>query len=90
VLKAGALPVVLGGDDSIPIPVLAAFRTGRALLYILQLDAHIDWRDEVKGVGDGYSSTMRRASEMPWVKRHRAGGGARGGERPQRGMPSGS
>ena len=36
--------------------------------FVLQLDAHIDWRDEVKGVRDGYSSTMRRASEMPWVK----------------------
>ena len=36
--------------------------------YILQLDAHIDWRNEVDGVREGYSSTMRRASEMPWVK----------------------
>ncbi len=33
----------------------------------MQLDAHIDWRDEVDGVKKGYSSTMRRASEMDWV-----------------------
>ena len=67
VINAGAIPIVLGGDDSIPIPVLAAFEQEEPF-FVLQLDAHIDWRDEVKGVGDGYSSTMRRASEMPWVK----------------------
>lgn len=67
VLQANAIPVILGGDDSIPIPVLAAFENEESF-YILQLDAHIDWRDEVKGLKEGYSSTMRRASEMPWVK----------------------
>ena len=66
-LQANAIPLVLGGDDSIPIPVLAAFENEDPF-YILQLDAHIDWRDDVKGLKEGYSSTMRRASEMPWVK----------------------
>jgi len=32
------------------------------------MDAHIDWRDEREGVKEGYSSVMRRASEMPWVQ----------------------
>ncbi len=67
ILKAGAIPVVLGGDDSVPIPVLLAYRQEEPF-YVLQLDAHIDWRDQVDGVREGYSSTMRRASEMPWVK----------------------
>jgi agmatinase len=31
---------------------------------ILQIDAHIDWRDEVQGERLGLSSTMRRSSEM--------------------------
>ena len=35
----------------------------------LQIDAHIDWRDEVQGERWGLSSTMRRASEMDHVKR---------------------
>jgi len=65
-LVRNVVPVVLGGDDSIPIPVLRAYE-GQKPFTVLQLDAHIDWRDEVKGVRDGYSSTMRRASEMPWV-----------------------
>jgi agmatinase len=34
---------------------------------VLQIDAHIDWRDEVNGERYGYSSAMRRASEMPHV-----------------------
>ncbi len=67
ILAAGAIPLVLGGDDSIPIPVLRAYEDSEPF-YVLQLDAHIDWRDHVNGIKDGYSSTMRRASEMPWVK----------------------
>ena len=37
-------------------------------LCVVHIDAHIDWRDERNGVGEGYSSGMRRASEMPWVE----------------------
>ncbi|MCB1481274.1 MAG: arginase family protein [Rhodobiaceae bacterium] len=66
ILNAGAVPLILGGDDSVPIPVLAAY-TGRAPLTILQIDAHIDWRDSVRGESFGLSSTMRRASEMEHV-----------------------
>ncbi len=67
ILAAGAVPVVLGGDDSTPIPVLEAY-AGREVT-ILQLDAHIDWRDEVAGERLGLSSNMRRASEMAHVRR---------------------
>lgn len=67
ILTAGAVPVVLGGDDSTPIPVLEAY--AGIPLTILQLDAHIDWRDEVGGERLGLSSNMRRASELPQVKR---------------------
>ena len=68
ILGAGAVPVLLGGDDSLPIPFLAAF-DGGAPLTIMQVDAHIDWRDEVRGETLGLSSTMRRASEMGHVER---------------------
>jgi agmatinase len=68
ILERGARPVVFGGDDSIPIPALQAFE-GRGPLTVVQIDAHIDWRDEVAGERFGLSSTMRRASEMPWVER---------------------
>ena len=66
ILAKNAVPVVLGGDDSVPIPVMRAYKDSDPM-HVLQLDAHIDWRDEVSGVREGYSSTMRRASEMDVV-----------------------
>jgi agmatinase len=66
-LDAGAVPIVLGGDDSVPIPVLRAY-AGAGPVWVVQVDAHLDFRDEVDGVRDGYSSTMRRASELAHVE----------------------
>lgn len=66
VLAAGVVPIVLGGDDSIPIPVLRAF-AGVPDLWVLQVDAHLDFRHEVAGVREGYSSPMRRAAELAHV-----------------------
>jgi agmatinase len=66
VLNAGAVPIVLGGDDSVPIPVLQAYE-GHGPITLIQIDAHIDWRDEVRGERWGLSSTMRRCSEMDHV-----------------------
>jgi agmatinase len=66
VLDANALPIILGGDDSIAIPVLRAF-DGRGPIWVLQVDAHLDFRHEVDGVREGYSSPMRRAAELPGV-----------------------
>ncbi len=67
VLEAGATPIVLGGDDSVPIPVLSAYER-HGPIWVVQVDAHIDWRDERDGERLGWSSPMRRASEMPWVE----------------------
>jgi agmatinase len=66
ILAAGAVPLMIGGDDSVPIPFFAGF-ADQGPIWILQIDAHIDWRDERYGEPLGYSSTMRRASEMPHV-----------------------
>ena len=68
ILDAGAVPILLGGDDSLPIPMLEAY-AGRGRFTILQIDAHIDWRDEVQGERLGLSSGMRRASEMAHIER---------------------
>ncbi len=71
ILAIGAVPVLIGGDDSLPIPMLQALEAaaGEGPLTILQIDAHIDWREEVGGERWGLSSTMRRASEMGHVAR---------------------
>jgi agmatinase len=34
---------------------------------LVQIDAHIDWVDHKKGVREGYSSPIRRASEMAHI-----------------------
>ena len=66
ILSAGGSPIVLGGDDSVPIPWFAGFE-GRGPYTVLQIDAHTDWADVIQGNALGYGSTMRRASELPWV-----------------------
>lgn len=68
ILDAGAVPILLGGDDSLQTPMFEAF-AGKGSFTLLQIDAHIDWRDEVQGERFGLSSGMRRASEMDHVER---------------------
>lgn len=68
VRAARAVPIVFGGDDSVPIPMIEALDDDGPLT-ILQIDAHIDWRDALEGERLGLSSTMRRASEMAHVER---------------------
>jgi agmatinase len=84
IIAQGAVPIVIGGDDSVPIPLFEAFHD-RGPLTIVQIDAHIDWREEVAGERWGLSSTMRRAAEMPHIERivqvgQRAIGSARPGD----------
>ncbi|NNJ76602.1 MAG: agmatinase [Anderseniella sp.] len=68
IMATGAVPIMLGGDDSTPIPFIKALAPAGPLT-IIQVDAHIDWRDERRGEPLGFSSTMRRASEMVHVER---------------------
>ncbi|HKO32550.1 MAG TPA: arginase family protein [Candidatus Limnocylindria bacterium] len=67
-LGVGAVPLLLGGDDSVPIPLLRGY-ADHGPITVVQVDAHLDFRDERAGVRDGYSSAMRRASEMGHVQR---------------------
>jgi agmatinase len=66
VLARGALPVTLGGDHAVPIPVLRAFRE-RGPLVVVQIDAHLDFVDERFGVREGHGNVMRRIAEMDHV-----------------------
>ena len=66
-LQRGVVPILVGGDDSVPIPMLEALSITGDRYTILQIDAHIDWRMEHMGEKLGLSSTMRRASEMEHI-----------------------
>ena len=66
VLSSGAMPIILGGDHAIPIPVFRALEN-HGPITLVQVDAHIDWRDVFHGVSYGLSSVIRRASEMDHI-----------------------
>jgi agmatinase len=66
ILKAGALPVVIGGDHSVNIPCIRAF-DDQPPFHILQIDAHLDFVDERHGVRHGHGNPMRRAAEQAQV-----------------------
>ena len=66
ILAAGAVPVVLGGDHSVNIGCINAF-SEQEPIYIVQLDAHLDFVDERHGVRTGHGSPMRRAADHKYV-----------------------
>ena len=68
IFSSGAILISLGGDHGIPIPVMRALEVLDEPITLVHVDAHLDWRDEVNGETEGYSSPIRRASEMPWIK----------------------
>lgn len=66
-LERRALPVMIGGDHSVTIPI------GKALdvfdkVDVVQLDAHLDWTDNVGGQRFSNGSPMRRLSEMKHIR----------------------
>ncbi|MDR5696650.1 MAG: agmatinase, partial [Armatimonadota bacterium] len=67
VVEGGGRPLVLGGDHSITFPVVRALDS--APLGILQLDAHLDYADEVGEARHTSSTVMRRVRELPHVQR---------------------
>lgn len=66
VLDSNVIPVVLGGDHSISIPVVKALDKFEDLT-VIQIDAHLDWTDSKDGQRYGNGSPMRRISEMEHV-----------------------
>jgi agmatinase len=67
ILDRGAFPVLIGGDHSVTFPNVSAFsRFGP--IDIVQIDAHMDWRDEIGGVKYANASPMRRSKELPFVR----------------------
>lgn len=68
ILAQRAILIGLGGDHGVSIPLLRALEQIGAPVTLVHVDAHIDWRHEINGVTEGYSSPIRRASEMPWIR----------------------
>jgi agmatinase len=60
-LRAGAFPVVIGGDHAITYPVVRAYEER---LNVVHFDAHMDYRPFVHGVQWANGSPMRNVSKL--------------------------
>ncbi len=67
IAASGVTPLVVAGDHSAP-PVIVRGLPDDRPLDVLHVDAHLDFRDEVGGLREGYSSPIRRLRELPWVR----------------------
>jgi agmatinase len=63
-LKAGKFPVILGGEHSVSIGAVKAFKEVYPNISVLHLDAHYDLRDEYFGSKLNHGCIARRISEI--------------------------
>ncbi|HMK87152.1 MAG TPA: arginase family protein [Steroidobacteraceae bacterium] len=66
-IAQGTQLFVLGGDHGVTIPILEALEAVGQPIHLVHIDAHLDWRAEVRGVERGYSSPLYWASRKPWI-----------------------
>ncbi len=59
---AGIRPIAVGGDHTIPIPIIRGLNAGEPF-GILQIDSHADTLDEMCGTKINHATFMRRAYE---------------------------
>lgn len=65
----GAMPLVLGGDHAISVPVVAALAARHGPLDILHFDAHPDLYDDFEGDPRSHASPFARILEARHAKR---------------------
>lgn len=63
VLSAAAIPLCVGGDHSILLPILRAIHATHGPVALIQLDAHSDTWDEYWGIKYSHGTPVRRAIE---------------------------
>jgi agmatinase len=68
ILSAGALPLIQGGDHSIPIGTMKALSEHtKGKMGLIQFDCHLDSSDEFMGSRMNGGCHLRRTSELPNV-----------------------
>lgn len=63
-LRDEKIPIVLGGEHLITLPIISAFRGPYPDLILVHLDAHTDLRDEYLGEKLSHATVMRRVIEL--------------------------
>ena len=64
IVSSGKVPVCIGGEHLVTLPVIKPIVQKYPELYIIQLDAHLDLMDELFGDKYSHGSVMRRVSEL--------------------------
>ena len=63
ILKSPIIPVALGGDHSITLPILRAIAEKHGQVALVHIDAHADVNDEMFGERETHGTVFRRAYE---------------------------
>lgn len=64
ILSDGKVPVFIGGEHLITLPVITAVHSRHPDLVVLQFDAHADLRDQYLGVRLSHATVMRRVADL--------------------------
>jgi guanidinobutyrase len=62
-LASGAIPLTMGGDHTIVLPILRALRRKHGPIGLVHVDAHADINDEMFGEKIAHGTPFRRAAE---------------------------
>ena len=63
ILAHGAIPLTLGGDHTLTLPILRAMRKKHGPVALIHIDAHADINDEMFGEKIAHGTPFRRAVE---------------------------
>ena len=72
IVKAGAIPIALGGDHSITLGELRAIAKKHGPVSLLHFDSHADINDEVFGEKFNHGTPFRRAIEEGLIDPHKS------------------
>lgn len=68
ILKSDAMPVAMGGDHSITLPILRAMARRHGPVALIHIDAHADVNDEMFGERETHGTVFRRAYEEGLIR----------------------
>lgn len=68
ILMSDAMPVAMGGDHSITLPILRAIAKRHGPVALVHIDAHADVNDEMFGEKETHGTVFRRAYEEGLIR----------------------
>ncbi len=63
-LARNARPLLIGGEHTITLPAVEAFKKAYGDFYVIHLDAHSDLRDEYEGSAVNHATVIKRVADM--------------------------